>query len=378
MKRVVVTKFGGPEVLEVHEEPLLEPGPGEVRVRLTSIGMNHADLMGRRGEYRLSSGDPPFTPGLEGGGYVDAAGTRVVIVEGSPSSDEPLHMIGPHFEPVKVLPAPGKQGSDLPQPQAVSKRVVLAPDVRMRNNGSLDGSYRSHMIVPADKVFRAPGNLADEALGAIWLSFMTAWGCLIWRQKIQAGQFVAINAASSAVGLAASQVARGAGARVIGLTSSPAKADALREIPEAQFDDVVITHNAEHRQLPWHQDLKKITGGHGVDVFFDAVAAGDYLQTEIRALADGGCIWIYGLLGEPGKLDVSPLIRKNASIRGWVMSEIATDPEAMRRGCVEILTKLSSGAYRIRIAKTFPLEKVREAHEEMERGEHIGKFVLVP
>jgi NADPH:quinone reductase-like Zn-dependent oxidoreductase len=77
MKRVVVRQFGDVDQLDVLDEPTPQPGRGQVLVRLTSIGMNHADLMARRGEYRLSSGDPPFTPGLEGGGVIEAVGADV-------------------------------------------------------------------------------------------------------------------------------------------------------------------------------------------------------------------------------------------------------------------------------------------------------------
>ena len=80
-QRVVVNAFGGPEVLQLVEEPVPAPGAGEVVVRITSIGMNHAELMGRRGQYKLSTGEPPFTPGLEGGGIIDAIGAGVSAVK---------------------------------------------------------------------------------------------------------------------------------------------------------------------------------------------------------------------------------------------------------------------------------------------------------
>jgi NADPH:quinone reductase-like Zn-dependent oxidoreductase len=116
-----------------------------------------------------------------------------------------------------------------------------------------------------------------------------------------------------------------------------------------------------------------------VDVFFDPVANGPYLDAEIQALAHRGTIWIYGLLGKPGVLDLTPLIRKQASIRGWVLGELLTaDPAERLEMQREVLRHFETGVYRQRIAARFRLEEVRQAHETMERAEHIGKIVLIP
>lgn len=343
MISVVVDAFGGVGNMRVAEEPTPGPGPGQVRVRLTSIGLNHADLMARKGEYKLYSGEPPFTPGLEGGGVIEALGDGVTT-------------------------------------RSVGQRVVLSADApRRRNRTSSGGTYRSHYLVMADQTLPAPDALADEALGAVWLPYLTAWGCLVWKQQVRAGQIVAVPAASSSVGLAAAQVARQQGATVIGMTTSPAKADLLRDLEEAAFDHLVVTRDADGNDADWYHELRKLTRGRGVDVFFDPVAAGAFLDTEIRSLANYGTIWIYGLLGHPDKVDVSPLIRKHASIRGWVLGEIMdAGPEVLERGEREILAALADGTYRLRVAATFPLADAARAHEEMERGRHIGKLVLVP
>lgn len=344
MKQVVVEKFGGVNQLQIKEVPTPEPPAGRLRVALTSIGMNHAELMARRGEYRLSSGEPPFTPGLEGGGIVDAIGDNI-------NADEWL-----------------------------GKRVILSADApRRRTADDLGGTYKTHFITTPDKLLPAPPNLPDDELGTLWLPYLTAWGCLVWKQKLRAGQFIAIPAASSSVGLAAAQIARRAGAVTIGMTSSESKAKTLQNLPEVAFDHIVVTHDENRQMRRWHRDLHKITDGHGVDVFFDPVAAGDYLDLEIRSLAQHGTVWVYGLLGKPDRVDVSPLIRKFASIRGWVLGELLMEGgPAIADGYKAILSGIKSGDFKMHIGGRFQLDEVQNAHTEMERGKHIGKLVLLP
>ncbi len=338
----MVKSFGGVENLEVEERPTPAPGAGEVLVRVTSIGMNHAELMGRRGEYRLSTGDPPFTPGLEAGGVIDAVGVGV-------SEDR------------------------------VGERVVIGPGAPRIGDGGYGGTYRSHYVVDAAQALKAPDVLSDEQLGAVWLPYLTAWGCLIWKQGLQAGQVVGLPAASSSVALAAAQVVRQSGAVPIGFTRSEGKAEQVRSLETAVYEHVIVTNDEKGEMRPWHRDLKGLTNGRGVDVFFDPVASGDYLNTEIRSLANDGCIWVYGLLGTTGAVDVTPLIRKRAAIRGWGLTElVAAGESAWREGCEAVLSGFASGVYLQHIARVFGLSEVREAHTYMERGEHLGKLVLVP
>jgi len=346
MLQVVIRRFGGPEVLEIDELPTPEPGPGEVRVRLTSIGMNHAELMARRGQYKIASGEPPFTPGLEAGGIVEAVGPGV---------------------------AEGRVGL----------RVILSPDAPRRKEtegrGGRHGTYRSHYVLPAEKVIPAPDNLRDEQLGAVMLIWLTAWGCFVWKGEVGPGMTVALSAASSGAALAAAQLLRRVGAIPYGLTSGPEKVERLNGMPEAPYERVLLTHEPDGRLRPFHRTLREWTGGRGVDLVYDAVGAGPYLQEMIGAVADRGTVWIYGLLGRPDVLNVSPLIRKHADLRGWAVTElIEAGPEAFMPGCREILDGFARGLYRLPVAGTFPFSDVVRAHATMEEGRHIGKFILIP
>jgi len=342
MKYVLVEQFGDVDELKIIEQPTPDPGPGQVRVKLTSIGMNHAELMARRGEYKIASGDPPFTPGLEGGGVIDAVGEGVTS-------------------------------------RAEGDRVILSADAPREAAGGMGGTYRTHYVLPAESTVPAPDEIPDDQLGAIWLPYLTAWGCLHWKQGIKPGNIVAMPAASSSVAMAAAQMVKRAGGTAIGLTTSPSKVDTLQQMPEAPYDHLVVTRNDDGSDSKWRRELKDLTDGHYVDVFFDPVAAGDYVTQEILALAQHGTIWIYGLLGTPDTVQLTPLIRKHGSIRGWALTELVTvGGNALEAGYEHILDGFREGAYRQHVDRTFALDDVRAAHTEMEKGQHIGKLVLTP
>ena len=348
MKQVNLTAFGGVDQLHVEDVPTPDPGPGQVRVELTSIGLNHAELMGRRGQYKLSTGDPPLVLGLEGGGVIEAVGDGV-------------------------------------DASRVGQRVVLSPDAPRPAAGGLGGTYRSHYVLPADRALPAPDAVPDEQLGALWLAYLTAYGCLVWKHgEDLAGKFVALPAASSSTALAAAQIVKRHGGTTVGLTTSEAKVDRLRELGElAPYDHLIVTHDKDEQgrrtMRKWHREMRHLNDGNGMHVFFDPVASGKYLATEILCLAQGGAIYVYGLLGEADVVDVSPLIRKRGRIQGWVNNEIIeAGEETWRAACDAILRGFADGAYRQHLDRTWPLEAVREAHAEMEKGRHVGKLALLP
>lgn len=341
MQRVIVEGYGGVENLKLVEEQDPAPQNDEVLVRVTSIGLNHADLMGRRGQYKLSTGEPPFTPGLEAGGVIEAVGPEA-------------------------------------NTRHVGQRVIIGCDVPRLASGGRGGTYCSHYLAPATKTVLAPDNLPDDQLGAVWLPYLTAWGCLVWKQQIKKGQYIAIPAASSSVALAAAQIARRHGAVPIGMTTSPDKVQRIQALPGCAYEHILVTHD-ENGMRPWYKQLKQITQGHYADVIFDPVAAGDYLNSEIRCLAQHGTLWVYGLLGQPGPVDVTPLIRKHASVRGWALTELANaGDDALRPGYEHIVDGIASGDYVQHVDRAFRLRDVQQAHAFMEEGKHIGKLVLVP
>ncbi len=346
MELIQVNQFGGPEVLKLISQPTPKPGPMEVRLRVTSIGLNHADLMGREGQYKASTGEPPFVPGIEAGGIIEEVGGEV-------------------------------------DASRIGERVVVAPTLPRPNAGPHGGTYRSHIVIDESQALLAPDALPNEQLGAVWLPYLTAWGCLAWKDQLKPGAVVGIPAASSSVGLAAAQVVKALGGTAIGLTSSPNKAQAIQSLTTSRFDHIVVTHDKDEQgnrtMRPWHREIKQLTDGKGVDVYFDPVASGEYLSAEVRSLAKGGRIYIYGLLGDPGPVDLSPMIIKNASLHGWVLDEIVQAGDAhWHKACSEILRRFINRTFEQHLSRVYPLAEVQRAHEEMAQGRHIGKLVLVP
>ena len=334
MYRVVVRAFGEVDQLIIETASDPTPAPGEVVIQLTSIGMNHAELMARRGAYRLVSGNPPFIPGLEGGGVIVAVGEGV-------------------------------------HDRTAGQRVILTLDAPT-SRGVGQGTYQSHYVVAASKTVPVPNVLEDNLIGALWLPYLTAWGCLVWKQNMQPGQRVLLTAASSSVAIAASQIVKHYGGVAIGTTSSPEKVEILKSMPEARFDHLILT-----QEETWWREVKGLTEGKGCDIIFDPVAAGTFLNQEIRLLANHGALWIYGLLGQPDTVDVTPLIRKMASLRGWLLNELVGS--GLEQGAYRhVLDRVTDGTYQLPVADTFALKDIQQAHQTMEAGKHIGKLILIP
>ena len=342
MQYVEIPAFGDVDQLKLREGPDPEPGPGEVLIEVTSIGLNHAELMARRGEYKAASGEPPFIPGIECGGVITSVGDSV-------------------------------------SPDRVGERVAVSP-AAPRNEATGGGTYRSHYVCPADHALAVPDAVPDDQLGALWLAYLTAWGALVVKHGIGPGDIVGLPAASSSVALAAAQIARDRGAVPIGLTRYEDKAEQIQDLPTAAYEHVIATHDRDDGSLTrFDRKLKELTDGQGVDLFFDPVAAGAYLQQEIRSLASGGSVCIYGLLGKPDQLDVQPLIIRGGSITSFVLYQLLDgDPPPWRHACGEILKRFADGRFVQHLDATWPLAEVQTAHAEMEKSEHAGKLALVP
>lgn len=340
MRRLIVREFGSTNrlVSETVPDPVPTPGTREIVVRLTSIGMNHADLLTRKGYYKLASGEPPFVPGLEGGGYVHS------VAEGVTE-------------------------------RKAGQRVILGLNAPTRPLG-LTGTYQTHYLTTVEKTVLAPDGIPDELLGVYWQPYITPWGCIVWKAPIKPGSSVLLSAASSSVALAASQVFKNLySCRVFATTTSEEKLEKLRSMPEAQFDHVFFMDE----KLEWARQIKDLTARKGVDVVFTSVTSGEFMDASIQLLARNGVVWLYGLLGHPGIVNLRPLIRKSASVRGWGLTElILGDNEGLNRAYDHVLKAVQSGIYKLPIGGIFSLEDAQRAQEEMEKGQHIGKFVLVP
>jgi NADPH:quinone reductase-like Zn-dependent oxidoreductase len=324
-KTVRIHQTGGPEVLRLEDLPLGNPGPGEIRIRVQSIGLNRSETVYRAGKY-LVAPKLPSLMGYEACGIVEALG-------------------------------PGVQG------HTPGDQVCVIPTYRLGEYGV----YAESAIVPAKSVIAAPPGLTPVQACAVWMAYLTAYA-IIEVAKVGIGDHVLIPAASSSVGLAAIQLANWAGAVPIALTRHSTKAAALREqgakhVVATEETDVVA-------------EVMRITAGKGARTAFDPVG-GPFVEKLCGALAEEGILFIYGGLSEqPTPYPHWPVALKGLSIRGWVFSAIANKPERFNRVRQVILAGLASGHLKPVIARTFTLDRIADAHAYVESNQQIGKIVV--
>ena len=319
-------RTGGPEVLQLDELPLPEPAAGEVRLRVKAIGLNRAEVLFRMGRYLVQ----PILPskiGYEASGTVEAA--------------------GPDVDPSWI----GKTVSTVP--------AFLA---------SAYGVYGEVAIVPVSAIAEYPGRLSYEEGTSIWMQYLTAYGALIHQGRLAKGDFVLITAASSSVGIAAIEIAKAEGAIAIATTRTSKKKAELLALGAAH---VIAT---EEEDLAARVD--EITSGQGARIVFDPIA-GKGLAALAAAAAPHGVIFEYGALAAgPTPFPLLSVLGKQLTIKGYMLFELVGDPAAFPVARQYVYDHLASGAFKPRIARTFPLAEIVEAHRYMESNEQIGKIVV--
>jgi NADPH:quinone reductase-like Zn-dependent oxidoreductase len=328
MKTVLFQTLGGPEVLELVSREPDAPGPGEVCVRVTSVGLNRADLLFVQGRY-FTRAVLPSRVGMEPAGVVESVGEGVTWCPG---------------DRVGVLPS--------------------------SFNLSAQGGLAEFVTVPAKCLAPTPAGLDDRDAAAIWMQYLTVWGAVRVTVPVSAGDFVVITAASSSVGLAAIEYTKMLGAIPIATTTSEGKVQRLFEHGAAH----VINMKAED----YPKRIKGITAGRGVQVVFDAVG-GPGMNEHVRACAQGGAILLYGLL-DTRPTDFAPglLIGKQIRLIGYTIRSLQENPEALARGVAEIGAAIAAARLRPVVDRRFPLSDVRAAFEYMASNRQFGKIVVNP
>ena len=327
--RVRLNAFGGPDQLVLETVPdLPEPGPGEVRVRVLVTSAAFTDVMIRKGLYPDVKEKPPFTPGYDMVGIVDALG------------------------PGTMRFRPGDRVADL----------------------TTIGAYADYICLPEDRLTPVPEGASDvDALGMI-LSAVTPYQMLHRVAKLRAGQSLMIHGAGGAVGTAMLQLAREAGIAAFG-TDVPAKHDLIRSLGATP-----LAADAPEGAL------LEATGG-GVDAVFDPLG-GDSLPRSLHALKPGGMLVAFGfqneVLGRGGSI---PLDFVKLKLWDWLPNGHSTafysigamrrrHPEWFRSDLEALFAMLAERRIAPVVAEVLPLAQVREAHERIEAGEVAGKLVL--
>jgi NADPH:quinone reductase-like Zn-dependent oxidoreductase len=327
MARVVrFHEIGGPEVLKIELFDVPPPGRGEVQIGVKALGLNRAEAMFRSGQYV----EQPRLPARDG---YEAAGTVAAVGEG--------------VEGIKVGDA-----------------VSTIPAFSLNEYGV----YGDLVNVPSHAVAHHPASLSWEEAASVWMQYLTAYGALIEIAGLKAGEAVVIPAASSSVGLASIQIANRVGATPIALTRGNSKKQALLD---AGASHVIAT---DEQDLVG--EILGMTGGRGARVVFDPVG-GPTVSKLVKAMAPFGILFIYGALSaEPTPVPVLEVLGHSLTIRGYILSEITTDPARMGRGKGFIIEGLADGSLKPIIAKVFPFGEIVEAHRYMESNQQIGKIVV--
>jgi NADPH:quinone reductase-like Zn-dependent oxidoreductase len=342
VKAVVFHEFGGSDVLGLEEVADPEPGPGEVTLEILACGLNHLDVDIREGVSRFPV-EPPFILGCEVVGRITALGEGVTGWE-----------VGE-----RVLPYLMKTCGECRYCKTGRESLCLTPGFI---SFTTTGGYAERLACSARHLIRVPDALSDEAAAATQIPFATSWHMLFTRGKLLPGETVLINSVGSGIGSAAVQLAKFAGAFVIGNASSDEKLARAKEFGM----DVGINHKTQDVV----DEVMRATDGRGVELAYEHVG-GELFQKALDSLAkDGRMVICGGHSGEVVPFDIIPFFRSQKQIIGSFVYE--------RLEVEKVLDLAARGLITPVVHKTFPLEQAREAMEMMQRREHFGKIVLKP
>lgn len=325
MRALVVSELG-PDYAgcAVRDIPTPEPGPGEVRVRIEAAAVNFPDLLMTRGEYQFKP-PCPFVSGMEFSGIVEAVG------DGVPAS-------------------------------RIGEAVI---------GGAKTGAFAEAAIASATALRPKPERLSHAEASCYSAAYLTAYVALVRRARLEAGEWVLVHGSAGGVGLAAVDLARHLGARVIAAGSSPQKLAIVKELyqPEAVIDV----------REGFRDQVKAITGGHGADVVYDPVG-GDIFDESVRCIAFDGRLLVIGFTsGRIPTISANMPLIKGFSVVGVRAGEYGRQfPQKGAENMTAIDALAASGAIRPRVHAELPLDAWREAFDLLGARQVVGKAVIRP
>ena len=322
MKAVVITRPGGPEVLEIQNVETPEPLGDYIRVRVRAAGLNRADLLQRAGGYPAPAGSPSNIPGLEFAGEVDAVGSLVRAWK------------------------PGQRVMGL----------------------AGGGAQAEYILAHEGLLVEIPENLDFVQAGGIPEVFITAHDALFTQASLQMGERLLIHAAGSGVGTAAIQLAHAAGVTTFGTSRTPSKLEQAKSLGL----DVGISHQN------FAAEVNRLTEGAGVHVVLDFIGAA-YLEQNLEALTTWGRIVFLATMGGfQANVNLGMLMSRRISMRGVTLRTRTLEEKlaVTRRFATSVLPLLASGKVRPIIDHVYPLEEIGEAHRVMGENLNFGKLVL--
>ncbi|MBY0399144.1 NADPH:quinone oxidoreductase family protein, partial [Myxococcota bacterium] len=324
MRAVVVERFMEPAALRVGEAARPEPGAGELSIVVRAAGCNFSDLLMLKGEYQVKP-PFPFVPGSEVAGVVAGIGAGVAGF-------------------------------------AVGDRVLARCGT---------GGFAEEVVAPAVATVKLPDVVSFEAGAALSTVYPTSYAALVWRAGLAPGETVLVHAAAGGVGLAAVQIARALGARVLATAGGRAKCEIARKAGAQLVVD--------YREGDFVEKILEATDGRGADVIYDSVG-GETTDRSLKCIAWNGRLLVIGFAsGEIPSVKLNRVLLKNISIIGLHWSAYPEREPARIADCFEGLFALAArGGIEPLLSARFPLERAGEALVALGARETVGKVVLVP
>ena len=326
MQAVEITSFGAPDVLRMGSRPAPVSGAGEVLIRVAASGVNRPDVLQRGGHYPVPPGASDI-PGLEVAG---------VIIEGDQAA----------------MAAAGFKLGD---------RVCALV---------AGGGYAELCVAPVGQCLPVPQGLSDMEAASLPETFFTVWSNVFDRAGLQSGETLLIQGGSSGIGVTAIQMAKALGATVLVTAGSDEKCAACVALG--------ADHAINYKAADFVEEVKKLTGGQGVNVILDMVA-GSYIAREINCLAEDGRLVIIAVQGGvKAEINAGLVLRKRLTITGSTLRPRSLDFKAAIAAALKqkVWPLLSSGAIKPVVHSTFPAADAAQAHTLMESNQHVGKIVL--
>ena len=345
MQAIVLREHGGPEVLRAEALPIPEPGPGEVRVRVRAVALNHLDIWVRRGGPAFHL-EYPHRLGADIAGTIDAVGPGV--------DAKAAGAVG-----AKTVVQPGLSCGRCAA--CLGGQDNLCRHYRILGENT-QGGYAEYLVVPAVNLAPYPERLDFAHAAASLLPFLTAWQMVVRKARVAPGDTVLVHGAGSGIGVAAIQIAKLHGARVIATAGSAAKLERAKALGA----DVTVDYTTQDFAAACRAD----TGKRGVDAVIEHVG-GDVFAASIKAVRAGGRIVTCGATaGFHPAIDLRHIFFRQIEVLGSTMGSKAD--------LLAVLRHVAAGRLQPVVHQVLPLDRAAEAHRALEAREAFGRIVLEP
>lgn len=326
MKTVEITSYGAPDVLRLGVRPDPVPAAGELLIRVSASGVNRPDVLQRTGNYPVPPGASDI-PGLEVAGEIIGGDAGAMVAAGFKLGDRVCALVA-------------------------------------------GGGYAELCVAPVGQCLPVPQGLSDVEAASLPETFFTVWSNVFERAGLQAGETLLIQGGSSGIGVTAIQMAKALGATVLVTAGSDEKCAACLALG--------ADHAINYRSVDFAEEVKKLTGGKGVNVVLDMVAGG-YVAREVESLAEDGRLVIIAVQGgTKAEFNAGLVLRKRLTITGSTLRPRSLEFKTAIAGALKdkVWPLLASGAIKPVIHSTFAASEAAKAHALMESNLHVGKIVL--